>query len=369
MAHTPSASRRKSTRPLPWSCRRRWSSCAGLSRLRFRARRCDARRLRFGENQRGDTSGLAVHQHLRARRRRVHAQRTGLLASRCRERPERSRQAGCLGRTRDLYSSTACHTYRPPATPAASSAARAATRGTPFENGCPNSRISSPALAARRVRQERWAMPCHWHRHRLRGWGWWCRRRRQGIDSDGAGTWRPAGMSGRASGVLVHVARRECAQAAAARAAAIRSGFCGTGNPSLVATDKNYNRFPRHQMSKPQKPQKAGGVAPDTLKKYLSRNRAAGAGCPAHGARYAPGSARVALAHPDPKTSLEELVLDLARVATAEAQAAAARASLAAQADAQDQAAGVCADAQRSVETERATPEVCGSNSNRRRRR
>ena len=45
-----------------------------------------------------------------------------------------------------------------------------------------------------------------------------------------------------------------------------------------------------------------------------------------------------ALAHPDPRASLENLVLELARVATAEAEAAATRASLEAQLNAQDRA-------------------------------
>src|SRR5262245_16171645 len=59
-----------------------------------------------------------------------------------------------------------------------------------------------------------------------------------------------------------------------------------------------------------------------------------------------------ALANPNPKTSLANLVLDLARVATAEAEAAAARASLAAQVDAHQRAA-TGADAQHSLEAER----------------
>src|SRR5215218_453998 len=54
-----------------------------------------------------------------------------------------------------------------------------------------------------------------------------------------------------------------------------------------------------------------------------------------------------ALANPDPKTSLEELVLELARVATAEADAAASRASLEAQVEAQDRAEAATAEAMR----------------------
>src|SRR2546429_364043 len=62
-----------------------------------------------------------------------------------------------------------------------------------------------------------------------------------------------------------------------------------------------------------------------------------------------------ALAHPERHASLENLVIELARVATAEAEAAAARAALEAQATAQERAgAAGSADAQRALDTERA---------------
>ena len=64
------------------------------------------------------------------------------------------------------------------------------------------------------------------------------------------------------------------------------------------------------------------------------------------------------LAHPDPDTSLEELVLDLARVATAEAEAAAGRASLEAQLYAEDRAAVAEAEARRLLAAERAIAEA-----------
>ncbi len=60
-----------------------------------------------------------------------------------------------------------------------------------------------------------------------------------------------------------------------------------------------------------------------------------------------------ALAHPDPRTSLADLVLNLARVATAEAEAATARAALEAQLHEQERAAAAASEAQRSLEAER----------------
>src|SRR6185436_20785408 len=65
-----------------------------------------------------------------------------------------------------------------------------------------------------------------------------------------------------------------------------------------------------------------------------------------------------ALAHPDPHTSLEELVLDLARVATTEAEASAARACLEAQLDAENRAAQAGAELRRSIDAERAGMET-----------
>lgn len=62
-----------------------------------------------------------------------------------------------------------------------------------------------------------------------------------------------------------------------------------------------------------------------------------------------------ALAHPDPATSLERLVFDLARVATAEAEAAAVRATLEAQQHAQAQGSAAVAEAQAALEAARAS--------------
>src|SRR5262245_35216368 len=62
-----------------------------------------------------------------------------------------------------------------------------------------------------------------------------------------------------------------------------------------------------------------------------------------------------ALSRRDPRTSLEHVVLDLARVATAEAEAAAQRASLEAQIHAETQAAAAEAETRRELESERAS--------------
>lgn len=67
-----------------------------------------------------------------------------------------------------------------------------------------------------------------------------------------------------------------------------------------------------------------------------------------------------ALAHPDSRTSLADLVLDLARVATAEAEAAAARAALEAQLLAQERADAAASDAQRALDAERAIAKGLG---------
>src|SRR5205809_689857 len=60
-----------------------------------------------------------------------------------------------------------------------------------------------------------------------------------------------------------------------------------------------------------------------------------------------------ALANPDDCASLETLVIELARVATTEAEAAAARTCLEAQLAASEQVTAVHADAQRLVQAER----------------
>src|SRR5262249_40634667 len=60
-----------------------------------------------------------------------------------------------------------------------------------------------------------------------------------------------------------------------------------------------------------------------------------------------------ALARPDSTASLERLILDLARVATAEAQAAAAKATLEAQLHAHERASSAATEAQQALEEER----------------
>src|SRR3978361_1922241 len=61
-----------------------------------------------------------------------------------------------------------------------------------------------------------------------------------------------------------------------------------------------------------------------------------------------------ALAHPDPRTSREELVLNLARVAHARARASAPRAARLGQLAAQAHADAAVAEAQRALDAERA---------------
>jgi chromosome segregation ATPase len=93
---------------------------------------------------------------------------------------------------------------------------------------------------------------------------------------------------------------------------------------------------------------------PDRLKQYLSETarREIDALRAALDSRLL--ALEAALAHPEPHESLEALVIDLARVATAEAEASAARASLDAQIEAQERTKEA-AEAKRLVETERAS--------------
>jgi chromosome segregation ATPase len=92
---------------------------------------------------------------------------------------------------------------------------------------------------------------------------------------------------------------------------------------------------------------------PDRLKQYLSETarREIDALRAALDSRLL--ALEAALAHPEPHDSLETLVIDLARVATAEAEASAARASLAAQIDAQERTKDNT-EARRLLEMERA---------------
>src|ERR1700704_849391 len=108
-------------------------------------------------------------------------------------------------------------------------------------------------------------------------------------------------------------------------------------------------------MSNPPVVQPAADLPPDALRRYLAETarRELDALRAAFDARLA--ALEAALAHPDQHASLETLVLDLARVATVEAESAVARAILQAQSDAQARAAAVTAETLRLLETERAT--------------
>ena len=66
------------------------------------------------------------------------------------------------------------------------------------------------------------------------------------------------------------------------------------------------------------------------------------------------GALEAALANPKSQASLEHLVLELARVATAEAQSAAERACLETRVDDEERAASYSAEMRRSLESERA---------------
>src|ERR1700686_884611 len=106
-------------------------------------------------------------------------------------------------------------------------------------------------------------------------------------------------------------------------------------------------------MSNPRAAQPAADRSLDALRSYLSdtAQRELDALRAALDIRLA--ALEDALAHPDQEKSLEDLVLDLARVATAEAESSAARAVLDAQLHAHERAAAVSADALRSLEAER----------------
>ena len=107
-------------------------------------------------------------------------------------------------------------------------------------------------------------------------------------------------------------------------------------------------------MSKPRGVQPAAELSPEARRQYLAdgARRELDALRASLDARLA--ALEDALAHPDPRVSLEELVLNLARVATAEAEATAARACLEAQLDAEHRAALDGDEMRRSLEAERA---------------
>ncbi len=98
----------------------------------------------------------------------------------------------------------------------------------------------------------------------------------------------------------------------------------------------------------------AADPSPETVRQYLAANAQRELDALHAELDVRLSALEAALAHPDPRTSLEDLVLDLARVATAEAESATARASLEAQLHAQEHAAVAASSVQRSLEAERA---------------
>jgi hypothetical protein len=98
----------------------------------------------------------------------------------------------------------------------------------------------------------------------------------------------------------------------------------------------------------------AADPSPETVRQYLAANAQRELDALRAALDVRLSALEAALAHPDPRTSLEGLVLDLARIATAEAESAAGRASLEAQLHAQERAAVAVATAQRSLEAEQA---------------
>ena len=155
------------------------------------------------------------------------------------------------------------------------------------------------------------------------------------------------------SGASVQVARRARAQLAATSAAAIR--FASRSDPMSSAATGATIIGPASKLMSDQRIPPAVAPSPETVRHYLAADAQRELD-----ALHAELDVRLlaletALAHPDPQTSLGDLVLDLARVATAEAESSAARASLAAQLDAQVRAAAAASKTQRSLEAERAT--------------
>src|SRR5258705_6944284 len=107
-------------------------------------------------------------------------------------------------------------------------------------------------------------------------------------------------------------------------------------------------------MSKPRGVQPAAELSPEARRRYLADAARRELDTLRASLDVRLAALEEALDHPDPRTSLEELVLNLARVATAEAEAAAARACLEAQLDAENRAALGGAEMRRSIEAERA---------------
>src|SRR5437764_9861895 len=108
-------------------------------------------------------------------------------------------------------------------------------------------------------------------------------------------------------------------------------------------------------MSKQQIAPPAGDPSPDTIRQYLAATAQRELDALRAQLDERLSALEAAIARPDQRGSLERLVLDLARVATAEAQSAAARATLEAQLHAQERATAAASEAQRLLAEERAT--------------
>src|SRR5258705_3344214 len=108
-------------------------------------------------------------------------------------------------------------------------------------------------------------------------------------------------------------------------------------------------------MSKPRGVQPAAELSPEARRRYLADAARRELDTLRASLDVRLAALEEALDHPDPRTSLEELVLNLARVATAEAEAAAARACLEAQLDAEQRAEFDGDEMRRSLEAERAS--------------
>lgn len=93
---------------------------------------------------------------------------------------------------------------------------------------------------------------------------------------------------------------------------------------------------------------------PDAVKEYLSKTASQELDALRAALDERLAALEAALSEPDRHDSLERLIIELARVATSESEAAAARACLQAEVDAQDRSAALSAEAQRTVEQERA---------------
>ena len=113
-------------------------------------------------------------------------------------------------------------------------------------------------------------------------------------------------------------------------------------------------------MSKQQIAPPAGDPSPDTIRQYLAATAQRELDALRAQLDERLSALEAAIARPDQRGSLERLVLDLARVATAEAQSAAARATLEAQLHAQERAAASATDVQRALDAERSMTTAVG---------